>query len=110
MSNSETAYEPVSRRELTAVVATIVRRCAGRNAAATHISHDTSLWDAGIGSLAVVRIVVSIEDEFGVEFSPDLITRDTFRSVNSIATVVARLLWGQEHDDATSGVRRGITD
>ncbi len=39
------------------------------------------LWAVGLTSLAAVRILMDLEDEFGITFPPDSLTRGTFSSI-----------------------------
>jgi acyl carrier protein len=58
------------------------------------IADEASLWDAGMDSLASVRAMIAIESEFSVEFPDDMLNRQTFESVASIAAAVTSLLAG----------------
>ncbi|MCP2351253.1 acyl carrier protein [Nonomuraea roseoviolacea] len=49
------------------------------------------LWELGMESLAMVGVMVAVEDEFGVEFPDELLTRDTFRSLAVITDAVVSL-------------------
>ena len=87
-------HQPTSPDELVTRVSGIVVRCAELGQAATGISAHTNLWDAGMDSMSIVRIVVAIEDEFELEFAQDLLVRNTFDSIDSISTAVAKMLDG----------------
>ncbi|WP_349899565.1 acyl carrier protein [Parafrigoribacterium soli] len=50
------------------------------------------LYAAGLTSHATVNVMLAIEDELGVEFSDDLLSRDTFSSVVSIEAAVRSLV------------------
>lgn len=52
---------------------------------------ESSLWEKGMDSLASVRLLVLVEDEFAVEFPDRLLTRDTFTSVRRLASVIREL-------------------
>ncbi|MFI7442692.1 acyl carrier protein [Nonomuraea indica] len=49
------------------------------------------LWELGMESLAMVGVMVAVEDEFGVEFPDELLTRETFRSLAAITDAVLSL-------------------
>lgn len=49
------------------------------------------LWELGMESLAMVGVMVAVEDEFGVEFPDELLTRDTFRSLAAVTDAVVSL-------------------
>ncbi|MBF9132808.1 acyl carrier protein [Plantactinospora sp. S1510] len=50
---------------------------------------DAPLGDAGLTSLAVVGLMVDLENAFDFEFEEDRVTADTFYSPQSLWTVVA---------------------
>ncbi len=53
---------------------------------------DTSdLYNAGLTSLATVSLMLSLEDEFDVEFPDSMLSRKTFGSIESIAEAVEEL-------------------
>ena len=52
---------------------------------------DADLYRAGLKSLAVARVMVALEQEYGVEFKSDMLDRATFASIASIARALDRL-------------------
>ena len=48
------------------------------------LSDTASLYEAGMTSLASVRLMLALEDEFGIEFPDNMLRREVFESVNSI--------------------------
>ncbi len=52
---------------------------------------DADLYRAGLKSLAVVRVMVALEREYGVEFSSDMLGRETFSSIDSIERALGSL-------------------
>jgi len=56
------------------------------------VSAADDLWAVGLTSLAAVRILMDIEDEFGVTFPDDSLTRDTFASVPALGAVLREAL------------------
>lgn len=46
---------------------------------------DVSLRDAGIDSLALVGLILDLENEFGVKIPAELMTPDSFHSPRTIA-------------------------
>jgi acyl carrier protein len=52
--------------------------------------HD-ELVGAGLTSHASVTVMLALEDAFDVEFTPDLLTKATFASIDSIAAALRRL-------------------
>lgn len=53
-----------------------------------HARTADDLWAVGLSSLAAVRILMDLEDEFGIILPPDSLTRETFGSVTRLAAVV----------------------
>jgi acyl carrier protein len=53
---------------------------------------DTDLWDAGITSVQIVRVMIAVEDEFEIELPEQVLNRATFSTVQSIAQVVREQL------------------
>lgn len=56
------------------------------------LSDDTDLFSVGLSSFSTVRLMLSIENVFGIEFPDHLLTRQTFESIASIRSVVTELL------------------
>jgi acyl carrier protein len=55
-------------------------------------SHDTDLLQAGLlDSLALIQLLVHLEERFGVKISLDDLEIEDLRTVNSIARLVANL-------------------
>ncbi|MGW5400942.1 phosphopantetheine-binding protein [Streptomyces sp. NPDC003952] len=50
------------------------------------------LWAAGLTSLESVRLMIGLEDEFGIEFPASLLSRNSFGSVAAMADAVGGLL------------------
>lgn len=53
------------------------------------ISNDDDLFVAGMQSLDCVRILVAVEDEFGIELPNERIERSIFVSVTNLTAIVA---------------------
>ena len=52
------------------------------------LSDSSSLFEAGLTSLNTVNLMLAIEDHFDLEFDEEALTRDTFKSVESLMKVV----------------------
>ena len=50
---------------------------------------DRDLFAAGLDSMAVMQIVVAVEDEFGVELTPDDLTRVNLATPVTLANLIA---------------------
>jgi acyl carrier protein len=55
------------------------------------LAPDTDLYAAGLTSLASVDLMLAIEQNFGVSFPDEALSRRTFSSIGSIAAVIERL-------------------
>jgi acyl carrier protein len=59
---------------------------------------ESSLYQAGLTSLATVGVMLALEEHFNVEFPRSMLSRKTFESMESIASAVGELLG---HDQVT---------
>ncbi|MCF7697256.1 acyl carrier protein [Mycetohabitans sp. B2] len=55
------------------------------------LSDDASLYDAGMSSLATVKILMAIENAFNVEIPDEWLTRELFTSVASLSQAIKQL-------------------
>ncbi len=55
------------------------------------IDDETDLFAAGMDSLAVVNVLLSIEDAFGVEFPDTLLNRSSFATLGGLRGIVRDL-------------------
>ena len=55
----------------------------------TAFGADDDLFHAGLDSMAIMQVILILEDEFGVRLPDSSIKRETFATARSIATVVA---------------------
>jgi acyl carrier protein len=55
------------------------------------VERDADLYTLGLTSHASVNVMLGLEDAFGVEFPDQLLRKDTFRSIASIADAVSGL-------------------
>lgn len=62
----------------------------------TGIATDQDLFAAGLTSFATVTVMLAIEGAFDVEFPDEALNRATFRSIDSLRTVIAGLQ-GERH-------------
>ena len=69
----------------------LLANVGGLGARALELNADADLYDAGLKSLAAVRLVVALEQELAVEFSSDMLGRDTFSSIAAIERAIVRL-------------------
>jgi acyl carrier protein len=69
---------------IVARVRQVVIEAAGIHNAA-ELLDTQDLWDAGMDSLSSVNLMVQLEDAFGVQLPDELLTREVFSSIASIA-------------------------
>lgn len=55
---------------------------------ASALSDDSDLFAAGLDSLAVVNVMLAIENEFDIEFHDRLLTRQSFSSIAALEHAV----------------------
>src|ERR1700740_1469930 len=72
-------------------VADVVRRILAARSIAQPVLPGDDLREAGLTSLDMVSLVLSVEQEFGIKIPEREITPANFRSIATIETLVARL-------------------
>ena len=71
---------------------TDLRTCL--NDVLTQVPEDSStdLWAEGImDSFTTVEVVIALEARYGVQFDPDTLRQENFKSLNSIAQTLTRM-------------------
>ncbi len=53
------------------------------------LNADTDLYDAGMSSHASVKLMLSLEDTFDIEFPDEALERETFASIEAIMRTIA---------------------
>ena len=53
---------------------------------------DGDLFAVGLDSMAVMQIVVAVEDEYGVELTPDDLTKENLATPTTLAALIAAKL------------------
>ena len=74
-----------------AAVADVVGRILAARSIAQPVLPHADLREAGLTSLDMVSLVLSVESEFGIKIPEREITPTNFRSIATIETLVARL-------------------
>ena len=69
-------------------VRTVVLAHAQLPADARPPGNDEDLWAAGMDSLSNISVMVAVEEAFDIEFPDEMLTRQTFTTVSSIAAAV----------------------
>ena len=73
-----------------------ILRTHGRLAVPTErLGLDADLFAAGLDSLAIVNVMLGIEEAFDVELPDRLLSRATFSSLRSLDAAVAQMRAGQ---------------
>ena len=73
-------------------VVDVVHRLLDERSISRHIGSDDDLREAGLTSLDMVNLMLSIEAEFDLEIPEIDITPANFRSISTIRTLVTALL------------------
>ena len=72
-------------------VTDVVRRTLDARSIALPVRPHADLREAGLTSLDMVSLVLTVESEFGIKIPEHEITPANFRSIATIETLVARL-------------------
>ncbi|HEX7166002.1 MAG TPA: acyl carrier protein [Acidimicrobiales bacterium] len=79
----------VATDEVLTRVRTIVEESVDLLVPFDEVGDDDDLFAAGLTSLALVRLLMVVEDAFDAEFPDEVLAGDTFSTINSIAATVA---------------------
>ena len=79
------------------VIRTVLQRAAKLRVPVEQISDRADLFEAGLDSLAMVSVMIAIEDAFGIELPEASLTRETFASIMSLRGAVVRIQGGAAH-------------
>ncbi|SOY68334.1 acyl carrier protein [Cupriavidus taiwanensis] len=60
------------------------------------LADSDDLYAAGLSSLATVHVMLALENAFDIEIPDQMLTRQLFRSVDSLATAVEQIRQQQE--------------
>lgn len=61
------------------------------------LDDDTDLFAAGLDSLAIVNVLMRLEEKFDIELPDEMLQRKSFSSIATIDSVVTRLTGQVEH-------------
>ncbi|MBA4493462.1 phosphopantetheine-binding protein [Paenactinomyces guangxiensis] len=59
----------------------ILNRCVALN-------DDSDLFNEGIDSLSLIELIVALEEQLNIQISDDDLSRENFRSINSICNLL----------------------
>ena len=77
--------------DIVGTVRSVVERHARLARDLTSLGDGGDLYDAGMTSHASVNVMLALEDAFEVEFPESMLRRETFQSVDAIASAIASL-------------------
>lgn len=55
------------------------------------VNDDDDLYTLGLTSLTTVNLMLSLEDEFDVEFDDNMLSRQTFESISALSEAIEEL-------------------
>ena len=76
---------------LTDRVVAIVRQVMPEQSSNAILAADADLYDAGLTSMAMVKLMLAVEVEFDIAIPDADLHPDNFRSIAAVETLVARL-------------------
>lgn len=75
----------------------IVKNHAGLGMGIESLDDSSDLYSAGMTSHSSVNLMLALENEFEMEFPPELLNRSVFESIDSIAAAIEGLLPEASH-------------
>jgi acyl carrier protein len=77
------------------VLEQVVREVVGEHGKLTApiatVGSGANLFDLGMDSQAVIRVLLGIEDRLDISFPDDALTRDTFSSITTILAALSKV-------------------
>lgn len=70
---------------------TIIRDVAHLDAQIDRIADDDDLYEAGLSSLNTIQLMLAIEKHFNIEIPDEMLSRQLFQSIDSLAGAVTQL-------------------
>jgi len=84
----------LDRVAMTSRLEEIVRQAAPGQAALARVAEDADLYEAGLSSMAMVKLMLSVEAAFDIAIPDADLHPDNFRTIRAIEALVARLRQG----------------
>jgi phosphopantetheine--protein transferase-like protein len=81
----------MSAEQTTDTVRSILERYGNLREPVTGLADSDDLANAGLTSHSSVNVMLAIEDDFGLEFPDELLTRSTFASIATISSAIDEL-------------------
>lgn len=79
-----------------ATLRTILAEVGRLEVPADTLDDQADLYEAGLSSLATVHVMLAIENAFDIEIPDRMLTRQLFRSIQSLADAIVHLRQQQE--------------
>ncbi|WP_422650651.1 acyl carrier protein [Cupriavidus sp. H18C1] len=79
-----------------ATIRTILAEVGRLEVPADTLDDQADLYEAGLSSLATVHVMLAIENAFDIEIPDRMLTRQLFRSIQSLADAIVSLRQQQE--------------
>lgn len=79
-----------------ATIRTILSEVARLDVPVESLDDHADLYQAGLSSLATVHVMLAIENALGIEVPDRLLTRQLFRSIDSLAAAAEQIKQEQE--------------
>ncbi|MDK3023686.1 acyl carrier protein [Cupriavidus taiwanensis] len=79
-----------------ATIRSILGEVARLDVPLADLADSDDLYAAGLSSLATVHVMLALENAFDIEIPDQMLTRQLFRSVDSLATAVEQIRQQQE--------------
>ncbi len=83
-------------RQIKDQLRTIVGSHARLSLPVTEIADSTDLYRAGMSSQASVVLMMAVEGQFGVEFPDEMLSRDVFSNIDTIASAIESVMQDAE--------------
>jgi acyl carrier protein len=81
----------LDRAALSHRIAEIVRQIMPEHSSLANLAVEADLYDAGLTSMAMVRLMLAVEVEFDIAIPDAELHPDNFRSIAGVEALVARL-------------------
>ncbi|SOZ37904.1 acyl carrier protein [Cupriavidus neocaledonicus] len=79
-----------------ATIRSILGEVARLDVPLADVADSDDLYAAGLSSLATVHVMLALENAFDIEIPDQMLTRQLFRSIDSLATAVEQIRRQQE--------------
>lgn len=82
----------MSENEIIERVRNVIDECLGEELVKSieNVEDDENLYNIGLDSLNVVKLVIGLEDEFGIEFEDDDIAGGNWKNINTIVELLKK--------------------